>query len=79
MYGIYRFLRHKRKSGYFRKQGFSDDIKVARPVYAGYIKEYEGATLMHWNCITVYSIPGLREIGWKPQRGTTSITTGRIG
>lgn len=21
--------------GYFRKQGFSDDIKVARPVYAG--------------------------------------------
>lgn len=22
-------------SGYFRKQGFSDDIKVARPVYAG--------------------------------------------
>lgn len=33
--------------GYFKKQGFSKDIKVARPVYAGYIKEYEGATLMH--------------------------------
>ncbi|CAO1442890.1 unnamed protein product [Diamesa serratosioi] len=33
--------------GYFKKQGFSKDIKVARPTYAGYIKEYEGATLMH--------------------------------
>ncbi|XP_037033145.1 histone acetyltransferase KAT2A [Bradysia coprophila] len=100
--------------GYFRKQGFSDDIKVARPVYAGYIKEYEGATLMHCELhpslvytqfssvirkqkeivkelisqrqqdvqkvhpgltcfkegvrsIPVDSIPGLREIGWKPQ------------
>lgn len=53
--------------GYFKKQGFSKDIKVSRHVYAGlftlvvennrffkeifvplgYIKEYEGATLMH--------------------------------
>lgn len=33
--------------GYFKKQGFSKDIKIARPLYAGYIKEYEGATLMH--------------------------------
>lgn len=33
--------------GYFKKQGFSKDIKVARSVYAGFIKEYEGATLMH--------------------------------
>ncbi|XP_016991343.1 histone acetyltransferase KAT2A [Drosophila rhopaloa] len=100
--------------GYFKKQGFSKDIKLARPVYAGYIKEYDSATLMHCelhpsivntqfiavirnqseilkeliaqrhsevqkvrpglNCfkeglpsIPVESIPGLREIGWKPQ------------
>lgn len=33
--------------GYFKKQGFSKDIKLARPVYAGYIKEYDSATLMH--------------------------------
>lgn len=33
--------------GYFKKQGFSKDIKLARPVYAGFIKEYDGATLMH--------------------------------
>lgn len=33
--------------GYFKKQGFSKDIKIARPIYTGYIKEYEGATLMH--------------------------------
>ncbi|XP_072945715.1 histone acetyltransferase KAT2A, partial [Epargyreus clarus] len=33
--------------GYFKKQGFSKDIKLPRAVYAGYIKDYEGATLMH--------------------------------
>lgn len=100
--------------GYFKKQGFSKDIKVVRPVFAGYIKEYEGATLMHCELhpsivytqfssvirkqkeiikelisqrqkdiqkvhtgltcfkegvrsIPVESIPGLREVGWKPQ------------
>lgn len=33
--------------GYFKKQGFSKEIKIPRSSYAGYIKEYEGATLMH--------------------------------
>lgn len=33
--------------GYFKKQGFSKTIRVGRPIYAGYIKEYEDATLMH--------------------------------
>lgn len=103
--------------GYFKKQGFSKDIKLARPVYAGYVKEYDKATLMHCelhssivytqfisviqkqreilkeliaqrhnevqrtrpglSCfkegvrsIPVESIPGLREIGWKPQMRT---------
>ncbi|KAL5496772.1 hypothetical protein EMCRGX_G013130 [Ephydatia muelleri] len=32
--------------GYFKKQGFCKDIKVPRSVYVGYIKDYEGATLM---------------------------------
>ncbi|KAG8442931.1 hypothetical protein GDO86_011663 [Hymenochirus boettgeri] len=32
--------------GYFKKQGFSKDIKVAKARYVGYIKDYEGATLM---------------------------------
>jgi histone acetyltransferase len=34
-------------AGYFKKQGFSKDIKLARSTYQGYIKDYEGATLMH--------------------------------
>ncbi|KAH0550003.1 histone acetyltransferase KAT2A [Cotesia glomerata] len=33
--------------GYFKKQGFSKDIKLPRTMYQGYIKDYEGATLMH--------------------------------
>lgn len=33
--------------GYFKKQGFSKNIKLPRSMYQGYIKDYEGATLMH--------------------------------
>ena len=32
--------------GYFKKQGFSKEIKIPRSSYVGYIKDYEGATLM---------------------------------
>ncbi|XP_005997841.1 histone acetyltransferase KAT2B isoform X2 [Latimeria chalumnae] len=32
--------------GYFKKQGFSKEIKVPKAKYVGYIKDYEGATLM---------------------------------
>jgi len=32
--------------GYFKKQGFSKDLKLSKSVYGGYIKDYEGATLM---------------------------------
>ena len=32
--------------GYFKKQGFSKEIKLSRKKYLGYIKDYEGATLM---------------------------------
>ena len=33
-------------TGYFRKQGFSTQINLPKAAYHGYIKEYEGATLM---------------------------------
>ncbi|CCM01133.1 uncharacterized protein FIBRA_03181 [Fibroporia radiculosa] len=32
--------------GYFRKQGFSKEITLDRSVWAGYIKDYEGGTIM---------------------------------
>ncbi|GAB6030513.1 Histone acetyltransferase kat2b [Chamberlinius hualienensis] len=32
--------------GYFKKQGFSKEIKLPKTSYVGYIKDYEGATLM---------------------------------
>ena len=32
--------------GYFRKQGFSKDITLDRSRWAGYIKDYEGGTIM---------------------------------
>ncbi|KAK6170523.1 hypothetical protein SNE40_018897 [Patella caerulea] len=32
--------------GYFKKQGFSKEIKLSKTAYVGYIKDYEGATLM---------------------------------
>jgi len=45
---IYHFLTYADEYaiGYFKKQGFSKEIKVPRSGYVGYIKDYEGATLM---------------------------------
>ncbi|XP_065897152.1 histone acetyltransferase KAT2A-like isoform X2 [Dysidea avara] len=47
-HNILHFLTYADESaiGYFRKQGFSRDIKLSRQAYLGYIKDYEGATLM---------------------------------
>lgn len=33
--------------GYFKKQGFSKDMKLPRSIHQGFIKDYDGATLMH--------------------------------
>ncbi|KAH9812318.1 Bromodomain-containing protein [Melampsora americana] len=33
--------------GYFKKQGFSKHVGIERSVWAGYIKDYEGGTIMH--------------------------------
>ena len=37
--------------GYFRKQGFSKDITLDRSVWAGYIKDYEGGTIMECDAV----------------------------
>ncbi|XP_057293322.1 histone acetyltransferase KAT2A-like [Hydractinia symbiolongicarpus] len=48
-HGILNFLTYADEYaiGYFKKQGFSKDIKIQKSDYIGYIKDYEGATLMH--------------------------------
>lgn len=47
-YNIYHFLTFADEFaiGYFKKQGFSKEIKLSKSIYQGYIKDYEGATLM---------------------------------
>lgn len=47
-HGIYNFLTYADEYaiGYFKKQGFTKDISLPKEAYIGYIKEYEGATLM---------------------------------
>ncbi|ESO05629.1 hypothetical protein HELRODRAFT_77335 [Helobdella robusta] len=44
-------------TGYFRKQGFSREIKMQKSSYMGYIKDYEGAILMgcQLNPLIVYT------------------------
>ncbi|VDO81539.1 unnamed protein product [Soboliphyme baturini] len=46
--GVYHFLTYADEFavGYFRKQGFSQQIGLPTSVYQSFIKEYEGATLM---------------------------------
>ncbi|KAH7644875.1 histone acetyltransferase kat2b-like protein [Dermatophagoides farinae] len=45
---IYYFLTYADENaiGYFMKQGFTEDIQMPREQYYGFIKEYDGATLM---------------------------------
>lgn len=46
--GIHHFLTYADEYaiGYFKKQGFTVDINLAKTAYLGYIKDYVGATLM---------------------------------
>ncbi len=59
--------------GYFKKQGFSKEIQLNRNVYNGYIKDYEGATLMgcELNPRIIYTeftaiIRKQKEVRWEP-------------
>ena len=47
-HNIYHFLTYADEYaiGYFKKQGFTKEISLPKEAYNGYIKEYEGATLM---------------------------------
>lgn len=47
-HNIYHFLTYADQFaiGYFKKQGFTKEIKISSSAYTGYIKDYEGATLM---------------------------------
>ncbi|CAL8078695.1 unnamed protein product [Orchesella dallaii] len=59
-HGVLHFLTYADELaiGYFKKQGFSMDITITNSMYSGFIKEYEGGTLMHCElhpCITYTS------------------------
>ncbi|VDK64286.1 unnamed protein product [Gongylonema pulchrum] len=45
---IYHFLTYADENaiGYFKKQGFSEELAIDPKFYRGFIKDYEGATLM---------------------------------
>ncbi|KAJ1554523.1 histone acetyltransferase, partial [Cladochytrium tenue] len=47
--------------GYFKKQGFTPEITLDRPIWVGYIKDYEGGTLMQ--CTMVPRVKYLNAIG----------------
>ncbi|KAI0268751.1 histone acetyltransferase GCN5 [Gloeopeniophorella convolvens] len=48
--------------GYFKKQGFSKDITLDRSVWAGYIKDYEGGTIMQCTMLRRVDYTDTREI-----------------
>ncbi|EPZ30849.1 Acyl-CoA N-acyltransferase domain-containing protein [Rozella allomycis CSF55] len=52
-------------TGYFRKQGFSEEIRMNKSDWMGYIKDYEGGTLMHCSMIpkvNYLDVPSIIEI-----------------
>jgi histone acetyltransferase len=48
--------------GYFKKQGFSKDITLDRSVWAGYIKDYEGGTIMQCTMLRKVDYLAIRDI-----------------
>ena len=48
--------------GYFRKQGFSNDITLERWRWAGYIKDYEGATILQCTMLPKVDYTKTRDI-----------------
>lgn len=48
--------------GYFRKQGFSKEISLDRSVWAGYIKDYEGGTIMQCTMLPKVDYTQTRDI-----------------
>lgn len=48
--------------GYFRKQGFSKEITLPRARWAGYIKDYEGGTIMECKLLPQVDYLRWREI-----------------
>ena len=48
--------------GYFRKQGFSKEITLDRAAWAGYIKDYEGGTIMQCKLLPKVDYLSWREI-----------------
>jgi hypothetical protein len=48
--------------GYFKKQGFSKEITLDRSVWAGYIKDYEGGTIMQCTMLRRVDYTATRDI-----------------
>ncbi|KIY49106.1 Bromodomain-domain-containing protein [Fistulina hepatica ATCC 64428] len=48
--------------GYFEKQGFSKEISLDRSIWAGYIKDYEGGTIMQCKMVPKVDYPKKAEM-----------------
>ncbi|KAL0077240.1 hypothetical protein F4703DRAFT_1743196 [Phycomyces blakesleeanus] len=65
--------------GYFKKQasdrcGFTTEITLDKRKWVGYIKDYEGGTIMQNGnrSIDPLQVPGVRESGWTPEMDALS-------
>ena len=47
---------------FFKKQGFTEDITLERSVWAGYIKDYEGATILQCSLLPKVDYTHVREL-----------------
>ncbi|KXN91014.1 Histone acetyltransferase gcn5 [Leucoagaricus sp. SymC.cos] len=59
--------------GYFEKQGFSKDITLDRSVWAGYIKDYEGGTIMQ--CTMLRKVDYLNKPAFLAKQKEAILTT----
>ncbi|KAG0282760.1 histone acetyltransferase, partial [Dissophora globulifera] len=48
--------------GYFKKQGFTKEITLDRSIWMGYIKDYEGGTIMQCSMVPRAVITKIKEM-----------------
>ncbi|KAI8355124.1 hypothetical protein EDC96DRAFT_446806 [Choanephora cucurbitarum] len=59
--------------GYFKKQGFTTEITLDKRKWVGYIKDYEGGTIMQCTrSIDPMEVPGIVGSGWTPEMDALS-------
>jgi hypothetical protein len=64
--------------GYFKKQGFTTDISLEKSLWMGYIKDYEGGTIMQCQMVDKVKYQNVSFLISQHRKVTILINSGRF-